>query len=67
MNFICLYQTFRNLTQDYLALRKNPVIVKMLQKNKEDIGETTCFSDYMFRINSRENREHRILFITGQT
>ena len=37
----------------------------MLQKNKETISDNICFSDYMYRINSKEQREYRIIFVTG--
>ena len=46
-------------------MREDPRIIEILKKNNEDMLNFTCFSDYMFRINHREHKEKRILFITG--
>jgi len=56
----------RQLSQDYLGLKQTGLIKKLLEKNKEKPNDGICFSDYMYRINSREKREHRVLFITSE-
>jgi len=55
----------RQLSQDYLGLRQTWAIKKILEKNKER-DDKICFSDYMYRINSKEKRERRVLFITSE-
>jgi len=57
---------FRQLSQDYLGLKQTGLIKKILEKNKETQNDNICFSDYMYRINTRERREHRVLFITSE-
>eukprot|EP01016_Furgasonia_blochmanni_P005651 TRINITY_DN1220_c0_g1_i19.p1 TRINITY_DN1220_c0_g1~~TRINITY_DN1220_c0_g1_i19.p1 ORF type:complete len:516 (+),score=69.59 TRINITY_DN1220_c0_g1_i19:66-1613(+) len=58
---------------DYLGLRENQQIIKMLRKYgelKDDGGDLSValkvFSDFMYRINHREHKELRVLFITSQ-
>lgn len=50
--------------RDYLNLRENPHVRKILQANKEDPEDQLCFSDQMMRINKKEHKEKRVLFVT---
>mmetsp|Transcript_5918 Transcript_5918/g.5181 ORF Transcript_5918/g.5181 Transcript_5918/m.5181 type:complete len:134 (+) Transcript_5918:955-1356(+) len=50
--------------KDYLNLLAKPKIQKILKDNGENVSSECVFSDYIYRINSRQNREYRIAFIT---
>ncbi len=53
--------------QDYLAIKEKPAIKKLLLKNLDDISDEIFFSDFMYRINSKEEREFRVVMITGNS
>jgi hypothetical protein len=50
---------------DYLDLRIESNLKKILEKNNEDLARTTIFSDYVTRINSNSERKLRIIVITS--
>lgn len=50
---------------DYLDLRIESNLKKILEKNNEDLARTTIFSDYATRINSNSERKLRIIVITS--
>lgn len=50
---------------DYLDLRKESNLGKIMEKNKENFSRTNIFSDYVTRINSHSERSLKILVISG--
>ena len=50
---------------DYLSLKDKPQIITILQKNNENMKDKIFYSDYVYDINKEGQREHRIIFVTG--
>ena len=59
-----LFKNFSLFAHDYLSLRNKPVVLKIMAKYDEDKENDRCYSDYMIRINRKENKEKRVIFIT---
>lgn len=51
---------------DYLDLRIESNLKKLMDKNQEDLTRTSIFSDYVTRINSNSERKLRVLVITSR-
>ena len=50
---------------DYLDLRRESNLGKIMEKNKENLNQTSIFSDYVTRINSYSERKLRLLVISS--
>jgi hypothetical protein len=51
---------------DYLDLRKESNLGKIMEKNKENLAKTNIFSDYVTRINSNSERSLKIIVISSK-
>ena len=51
---------------DYLDLRIESNLGKIMEKNKENLKTTNIFSDYVTRINSYSERSLKIIVCTGR-
>ena len=63
-SLIIKIKTFSLFARDYLSLRDKPAILKLMAKYNDDLQNAQCYSDYMIRINSKENKEKRAILIT---
>lgn len=50
---------------DYLDLRVESNLKKIMEKNKEDLGKSNIFTDYVTRINSHSERSLKIIVISS--
>ena len=51
---------------DFLDLRKESNLAKLMEKNKESLNKTQIFSDYVTRINSHSERSLKLIAISGR-
>ena len=51
---------------DFLTLRKNMAIIKMLEENWEDVSSYEMFSDNVFVIDENNKKSKKYLFITSK-
>jgi hypothetical protein len=51
---------------DYLDLRRESNLAKIMEKSKESLAKTNIFSDYVTRINSYSERSLKIIVISSR-
>lgn len=51
---------------DYLDMRVDSNLGKLMAKNNEELAKTSIFSDYVTRINSKCERKLRVIVITSR-
>ena len=51
--------------RDYLGIQDNPKNIATIERNNEGNTRFWCFSDTVYKINHKDRREKRALFITS--